>query len=143
MKKFHNLAVLCLLCFTLILSSGCGNQARIETTKNDFIAYSNFVIEGNGANLKGFLESKKGNFKAWQKTAGKGLPEGQVLLGLSHLYGVSVRENPKEAVNWFRKAATQGFAEGQYQLGKAYFLGEGIEQDQPMTFWLPARFFTY
>ena len=125
------LAVLTLFCLSLLLVSGCGNQARIETAKSDFLAYSNFVAEGNGANLKDFLESKKDNFKVWQKTAGKKIPEGEVILGLAHFYGVGTRENKSEAIKWFRKAAEQGFAEGQYQLGKAYFLGEGIEQDQP------------
>ena len=115
--------VLCLACFALPFLSGCSNKARIETTKNDFLAYSNFVAEGNGANLKDLLESKKGNFKAWKKTAGKKIPEGQILLGLSYFHGVGTRENKKEAVNWFRKAAEQGFAEGgSTNLAKPIFL---------------------
>jgi WD40 repeat protein len=115
---------LCVVCLALMFLSGCGNKALIETAKTDLRDFS------GSANPKDYLDSKKSDFKAWKKTAAKGIPEGQVLYGLCYANGVKVRENKPESVKWFRKAAEQGNADGQYQLGRCYWRGEGIPEDK-------------
>ena len=118
------------LCLALPLFSGCGSKAAIETARNDLRDFSNYTSEGDSANLRDYLNTKKGNVKLWKKAAKKGIPEGQVMFGLSYFYGAGSRENKAEAVKWFQKAAEQGHAEGQYQLGRCYFFGEGISEDK-------------
>ena len=44
-------------------------------------------------------------------------------------YGMGVKKDSTEAVNWYRKAAEQGDADAQFNLGVCYEYGYGITQD--------------
>ncbi len=61
--------------------------------------------------------------------AEKGDAGAQYILGFFYKTGVAVKENPVEAVKWFRKAADQGNEKAQYMLGYCYRDGEGVPVD--------------
>ncbi|GHT71254.1 hypothetical protein AGMMS49950_07570 [Endomicrobiia bacterium] len=43
--------------------------------------------------------------------------------------GEGVKQNYKEAINWYKKSAEQGNADAQYNLGVMYHEGKGAKQD--------------
>ena len=43
--------------------------------------------------------------------------------------GEGVRQDYKQAVQWFRNAAEQGVDEAQFYLGIMYYKGHGVRQD--------------
>lgn len=62
-----------------------------------------------------------------QKLTEQGVAAAQCKLG--ELYaegGWGVKQDPKEAVKWFRKAAKQNNPDAQYKLGECYFDGFGV-----------------
>jgi hypothetical protein len=61
------------------------------------------------------------------------LADAQNNLGLMYTSGEGVREDHKEATNWFQLAADQGHAEAQYNLGVAYDNGLGVPEDHQET----------
>ena len=72
-------------------------------------------------------DGKSGYFLHIQKQAEIGHAWAEKALGDAYYYGISVEQNAKESVLWYRKAAEQGLADGQYALGRAYYFGEGLE----------------
>jgi uncharacterized protein len=56
-------------------------------------------------------------------------PLAQYWLGMMHLKGQGVSEDPAEAVNWFTSSAKQGFANSQFKLAELYRDGLGLPQD--------------
>ena len=50
-------------------------------------------------------------------------------LGLKNVRGEGLRQNPSEAVQWFRRAADQGYAAAQYNLGFSDQNGSGFVRD--------------
>jgi TPR repeat protein len=50
-------------------------------------------------------------------------------LGAMYAAGKGVRQDPVEAVKWYRLAADQGSALAQYNLGEMYASGESVRQD--------------
>lgn len=55
--------------------------------------------------------------------ARSGNAQAQLRIGLLHYHGHGVRENDRQAVQWFELAARQGLAEAQFQLGNMYAYG--------------------
>jgi uncharacterized protein len=51
------------------------------------------------------------------------------VLAAAYFEGRGVKQNYKEAANWYRKAACQGFANAQFNLGGMYFDGKGVKRD--------------
>ena len=72
-------------------------------------------------------DGKSGYFLHIQKQAEIGHAWAEKALGDAYYYGISVEQNAKESVLWYRKAAEQGLVDGQYALGQAYYFGEGLE----------------
>ena len=64
----------------------------------------------------------------WRR-AEQGDADAQCLLGLHHILGEGVQENPTLGVEWLRKAAEQSQAAAQYALGECYRKGEGVEKN--------------
>jgi len=56
-------------------------------------------------------------------------PEEQYVLGNAYWNGEGLREDPMQAIHWFRKAAMQGHAEAQVLLGTAYMNGKGVQKN--------------
>ena len=69
------------------------------------------------------------NFKKMLQAAEQGNVDAQFNLGVMYDNGRGVRQDYKQAVQWYRKAAEQGHADAQYNLGVAYKKGEGVRQD--------------
>ena len=59
-------------------------------------------------------------------------------LGLAYWIGLGgVKQDRRQAVDWFRKAAEQGYAYAQTYLGRAYASGQGVVEDRRQSFdWL-------
>ena len=69
------------------------------------------------------------NERCMWRSAEKGVPEAQFLLGVAfqdHWFGVT---DKTEALKWFRKAAEQGNVDAEATLGTDYEWGEEVEQD--------------
>ena len=64
-----------------------------------------------------------------RRRAEQGDADAQCLLGLHHILGEGVQENPTLGVEWLCKAAEQGRAGAQYGLGECYRKGEGVEKN--------------
>jgi identified by metaGeneAnnotator len=69
------------------------------------------------------------DFKEALQIAEQGSAKAQNDLGVMYANGQGVRQDPVQAVQWFRKAAEQGKAEAQNNLGEMYYKGEGVRQD--------------
>ena len=78
-------------------------------------------------------DAAKKKFLGETKTkAEKGDAKAQHLLGGIYESGsrvVSVKQDIKEAVKWYRKAAEQGYIDAQMKLGLWYGLGQGVPED--------------
>ncbi len=66
---------------------------------------------------------------ATRAKAERGDAEAQRSLGQSHLFGLGVPKDPREAAKWTRKAADQGHALAQMSLGLNYLSGQGVPQN--------------
>jgi uncharacterized protein len=64
-----------------------------------------------------------------QKSAERGDPNAQYLLGLAYDVGDGVPQSYVEASTWYREAADQGHAAAQFNLGLLYANGRGVDQD--------------
>ncbi len=65
-----------------------------------------------------------------QVLAEQGDADAQFAIGDIHWHGLGVKEDPTEAVRWFRRAAGQDHAGAQYQLGTAHLNGNGVDEDK-------------
>ena len=72
--------------------------------------------------------------------AERGEADAQYSLGVMYFQGVSVPQDNKEAVAWWRKAAEQGNANAQLELGVMYTRGQGVPQDykEAIAWWRKA-----
>ncbi len=66
-----------------------------------------------------------GAMRAFQE---EGSADSLYMIGYMYDQGEGVKEDKKEAAQWFRKAAEQGDVRAQYRLGQMYQYGYGIEQ---------------
>lgn len=58
----------------------------------------------------------------------------QALLGLIYAGGFGVKQDIKEAANWFKRSADQGNKEAEFELGFLYLKGQGVEKNPAMAF---------
>lgn len=79
--------------------------------------------EGREAYL---MRDYAGALKAFQD---EGSADSLYMIGYMYELGEGVKEDKKEAAQWFRKAADLGDARAQYRLGRMYQFGYGVEQD--------------
>jgi len=61
--------------------------------------------------------------------ARNGDPTAQYNLGVCFSSGLGVKEDPAQAVSWWRKSAAQGFAPAMFNLGYSYMNGIGTKPD--------------
>lgn len=74
-------------------------------------------------------EASLAQLSEWRSQAEKGDADAQYNVGLHYGVGSLVREDPVEAVRWYRLAADQGHARAQWSLGYSYRNGEGVRMD--------------
>ena len=53
----------------------------------------------------------------------------QYILGYMYQYGLGIKKDKKESLNWYTKSAEQGNAAAQNNIGSAYFNGNGVTKD--------------
>jgi len=72
--------------------------------------------------------------------AGWSVADAGYLLGESYRYGRGVRQNPAQAIYWYRKAAEEGHVRAQFQLGWAYLHGQEVPKDyaEAVNWWRKA-----
>jgi TPR repeat protein len=76
------------------------------------------------------VNGKTPDFNDILKSAQKGDPNAQAILGYMYQEGYGVAQDYKEAIKWYRKAAEQGEAHAQCFLGMIYATNDqGIDQD--------------
>ena len=63
------------------------------------------------------------------RSPGRHTPPAQCNLGSMYGTGKGVKQDHKQAVEWYRKAAAQGDAIAQFNLGSMYNNGQGVKQD--------------
>jgi WD40 repeat protein len=150
------LVVLTLFGLSQLLVSGCGNQARTETTKNDYRTTDD-DLEALTKDLKDYFDYADQNsnredrekylvakgsdrIAKWKNAAEKGISEGQILFGLCHRFGVGVPRDDAEGINWYRKAAEQGNVIAQYNLAGCYNDGIGVSKNitEAINWWRKA-----
>ena len=69
------------------------------------------------------------DFAATKKAAEGGDAEAQFRLGRMYADGKGVKQDYKQAVEWYRKAAEQGLANAQNHMGVMYKNGRGVTKD--------------
>ena len=67
-------------------------------------------------------------FKACIKTAEKGNPDAQLIVGNTYTDGKLVPQNYQEALKWYRKAAQQDSANAMYNIGVFYDKGYSVDK---------------
>ncbi len=71
--------------------------------------------------------------KAWQTmmplAQNSNHPYAQYYLGVMFAKGQGVKQDDKEAAQWYLKASKQGVKEAQYRLAQMYSKGKGLPQD--------------
>ena len=70
-----------------------------------------------------------GALAQWQALADQGDIIAANNLGYLYDNGLGVKEDPVQALYWFRRVAEAGGPVGQYNLGNAYLKGRGVEQN--------------
>ena len=85
------------------------------------------------AYFKGKLSFDAGDYKAavklWMKSAEKGYPEAQGLIGGMYHAGLGIEKGYAKAMEWYLKAAKKGVAQAQLGIGNLYGDGLGVEKD--------------
>ena len=111
--------------FTILLPS------KIETAmvKRDYFEYIEHILLFHEDEK--FFQGKENRLSSWERTAHKGLAEGQILLGLSLYkdglspYGEEVSRNvieaARESARWLRKAADQEYDLAYFKLAFLYY----------------------
>jgi len=110
-----------------VVTAGAEKEEAVVKEDFQYLRHVYCVTAGWGIDMW-FFDVKRGNFEIWQNVADKGIPEGQILIGLCHSYGINVPADQDKAINWFRKAA-QKSADGQYCLSLYYHSGWGVSED--------------
>jgi len=96
-------------------------QVAIAVVKNDLRDFSARFTSDNEMDvqsIKDFISARENNFRKWEVTAERGLPEGQVLHGVWLLFynNPGNEEALAKAKEWWRKAEEQGNAEARRML---------------------------
>ena len=144
--------VLTFVCTTIPFLNGCGNNdgtivkkdlreitEYIESAEQKMEKYSKpnsftynrdvAALEKNRENMKEYINMKRvENFEIWKRAAEKGIPEGQMLLGICYLEGIGVHKDEAVGASWVRKAAEKGHVAAQMSLSKLYFEGIGVPE---------------
>jgi TPR repeat protein len=68
-------------------------------------------------------------FTEWLPVAQRGDANAQFNVGLLYAAGKGVRQDSRQASDWYRKAAEQGVAAAEYNLGVMYANGDGVQRD--------------
>ncbi len=84
--------------------------------------YAKTRTENGGGNDEKMFELAK-------KSATKGVPIGQKVLGFCFSEGIGTERDFAEGAKWYRKAAEQGDAGAQAYLGLCYAQGQGLTED--------------
>ena len=103
-----------------------------QSVKNDLRDWFDYTKTHTGTmtDLEKQFDTKRADkFESWKRAADAGIPEGQILIGLCHVYGAGVPKDDAVATQWIRKAAEQGNAIGQGMLGSRYSVGTGVARD--------------
>ncbi len=83
--------------------------------------------------MKGLDEFRQGRFaeayRDWQAAAESGDPRGALYIGVLYDTGLGVRQNPAEAMDWYKRAALAGSAVGAFNAGVLYDSGLGVPKD--------------
>jgi len=117
------------LCALLAASvSSCGDSPSGNATNPDAAAVGGSTLPTDPSS-GGACPTGEEPLEELTKCAEAGDPEAQNYLGVRYADGVSVPENDKTAVFWYRKAAEQGHAMAQHNLGLQYSMGEGVDQN--------------
>ncbi len=67
--------------------------------------------------------------KLYRDLAESGDPQAQFRLGMLHYLGRGVREDERQAFDWFQRAAKAGNIDAQYRLATLYTLRQGLPAD--------------
>ncbi len=73
-------------------------------------------------------------FPKLKQAAEQGHKKAQYRVGRCYDKGYGVKEDDKQAFQWYLKAAEQGHAKAQYEVGDAYEDGEGTKRDLKLAF---------
>jgi TPR repeat protein len=85
--------------------------------------------EGGPMDRPGGLKTMAKALPGIRKRAEAGDGRAQELLGALLLDGLGVKQDEKEAFDWFSKAAAKGYASAMTWLGTAHTLGRGVKPD--------------
>ncbi len=75
-----------------------------------------------------------GAYAIFKELAERGDPAAQSNVGYYHDRGIHVKEDAREAAQWYRRAAEQGDVDGQYNLAAMYEDGRGVSVDYVEAF---------
>ena len=79
------------------------------------------------------MYSQKGRhpeaFRLMLHAAEAGHAAAQHNTGLSYLHGLGVKQDNRQAFDWFEKAARQDLPDAQSELAMLYYLGKGVEKN--------------
>ena len=67
--------------------------------------------------------------KVLHPLADKGMPEAQNGLGVFYEQGLAVKQDEKQAAEWYSKSAEQDNPQARYNLGRLYYDGRGVAQN--------------
>jgi len=105
-------------------------EIHVNLAKLSSIVDFDKILEYEQNERKYFEMKRVEHFEIWKRTAKRGIPEGQFLLGRCYMQGAGVPQSDAEAAKWFRKAAEQGNVPAQYVLGRCYLFGLGVPEDK-------------
>ena len=109
---------LCILCYKTSIQDLAENSYRKGKTSFDEHRYEDAV-------------------NCFQKAAGFGHPEAQLMLGMCYFNGDGIKRDYDEAVKWFRRAAEQNNLQAQFKLGVCYCGGIGVNRrEDEALYWL-------
>jgi len=115
-------------CTTIPFLGGCGSGDG-TIAKKDFREIREYEKQNDAWDTQKYIDMKRAeNFETWKRAAEKGIPEGQMLLGICYLVGIGVHKDAAVGANWVRKAAEKGLVEAQMALSEFYLNGTGVPQ---------------
>lgn len=108
-------------------------ELTLQTKQSSFVQADRFNLKNR---LQQLLLLQRGGIEGLRRSAEKGNPADQTLLGLILLRGHdSVKQDVSEAVKWIQEAADkQQHAEAQVLLGEMHAKGEGVQQSHKLAF---------
>ena len=136
-KDFHNIAGCKLyhkLC-TMLSDNGINQLILALHLSITGVPIGDAYFKIIGAEKSNCDELTKSYYEAedWVKTliqaAENGDSDSQYKLGLCYEKGDGIKQEPTEAVKWYRRAADQGHVNSQNAMGKCYYYGFGVAKD--------------